>query len=57
MQREGESREMKQGYSSLLCCNALWQEVIMSGTNVTQYSGYLRRGLENAMGADGNLLN
>lgn len=48
---------MKQGYSSLLCCDALWQEVIMNGTNVTQYPGYLRRGLGNAMGVDGNLLN
>lgn len=57
MQRGGESRGTKQGYSSLLCCDALWQEVIMNGTNVTQYPGYLRRGLGNAMGVDGNLLN
>lgn len=55
MQRGGKGREMKQGYSILLCSNVLWQEVIMRGT-VIQYPMYLRRGLENGMGDNGNVL-
>lgn len=46
---------MKQDYSTLLGSNVLWQQVIMSETSGTQYPMYLRRGLGNAMGANGNV--
>lgn len=57
VKRGGKGKGMKPDYNILLCSNAFWQEVTMSGTNVMHGPVCSGRGLESVMGANGNLLN